>query len=117
MLLECCSKPEMKLLCFGAASVSGHCGDGGKQIREEKNQEWEAQEVNVLVQEAYPGRGSGRKGFADAAFLCSYLPLWQQPQPARLFGNRPKALMKAGGEEQRSWLSGGPLSLKAIGFL
>lgn len=46
-----------------------------------KNQGWEAQKVNVLVQQAGPGRGSGRKGFADAAFLCSYLPLWLQPQP------------------------------------
>lgn len=77
VLLEWCPKPETKLLCFGAASVSGGRGDGGKQKWEEKNQRWEAQKVNALVQQAGPGRGSGRKGFADAAFLCSYLPLWQ----------------------------------------
>lgn len=36
VLLEWCSKPEMRLPCFVVASVSGGCGDGGKQIWEEK---------------------------------------------------------------------------------
>lgn len=56
------------------------------------NQGWEAQKVNPWCSRQ-PGRGSGRKGFADAAFLCSYLHLWQQPQPDSLSGSWPKALM------------------------
>lgn len=94
VFLEWCSKPEMRLLCFVVASVSGGCGDGGKQIWEEQTK---GGKHRRLIRWCSPGRGSGRKGFADAAFLCSYLHLWQQPQPDSLSGSWPKALMTAGG--------------------
>lgn len=84
-----------------------------------KNKGWEVRKVNVLVQQTGTGRGSGGKDFADAAFFCAliYHPSSSLSAETGLFGNKPKALMKAGREAQRFPGSQGPLSLKAIGFL
>lgn len=51
-----------------------------EDTHEDQNQRMEVGKADVLVQQASTGRGSGGKGFADAALLYSYLPPWQQAQ-------------------------------------
>lgn len=118
VLSEWCPKPEMKLLCFGAASVSGGCGDGGKQIWEEKTKGGKHKRLMCWCNRQARGGGVAGRGLQMQLFCALIYPsgcslsrdsaLWELAQSFNE-GRR--------GGAARSWLSGGPLSHKAIGFL
>lgn len=119
VLLEWCSKPEMKLLCFAAASVSGDCGDGGKQIREEKNQSGKHKRLMCRCNRQARGGGVAGRGLQMQLFCALIYPSGSSLSETRLFLWDPAQSFNEGGRggAARSWLSGGPLSLKAISFL
>lgn len=99
VLLEWCSKPDMKLLCFAVASVPGDCGDGGKQILEGKTKS--GNHKRLMCWCTRPARGGGVAGRPlQMQLFCSliYPSGSSLSEAGSFFGNGPKALMKAGGK-------------------